>query len=123
MDGYPLDGQVLLVAAAKASVPPDQLPGLVDLVQEDLRSRVDDYRAEYECVHETDEYVVFFVESGHWAGIGRRLGFDRQSYEAVRRAHEEQLYRVGSQTGRREEFDAALEIRECVFIGTRGAGE
>jgi hypothetical protein len=34
----------------------------------------------------------------------------------VRRAHEEQLRRYGGRTGRRDEIEAALEIREAVVI-------
>ncbi|WP_439027516.1 hypothetical protein [Haloarchaeobius sp. DT45] len=117
MDGFPIEGQVLLVTAAKASVPPNRLPELVDLVQADLRLRLDDYLVSYECVHEGEEYYAFFVESGHWAEIGNRLGFDRRDYEAVNRAHTEQLMRLGRETDRRGEFDAALDIRECVLIG------
>ncbi|WP_435319487.1 hypothetical protein [Haloarchaeobius sp. TZWSO28] len=117
MDGFPIEGQVLLVTAAKASVPPNRLPELVDLVQADLRLRADDYRVSYECIHDDEKYAAFFVESGHWVDIGRRLGFDRRDYEAVQRAHTEQLMRLGRETDRREEFDAALDIRECVLIG------
>ncbi|WP_435359486.1 hypothetical protein [Haloarchaeobius sp. DFWS5] len=123
MDGYPIDGEALLIAAAKASVPPRRLPELVDLVQADLRLRLDDYRTNYESVVECEDYVVFLVESGHWEGIGKRLDVTRQAYDAVQRAHTEQLHRIGYDTDRSDEFDTALEIRECVFIGKEEACE
>ena len=42
--GDPLDGQVLLLAAAKASVAPQHLPGLVDRAQAHLGPRLETYR-------------------------------------------------------------------------------
>ncbi|WP_247010065.1 hypothetical protein [Halorientalis litorea] len=118
MAGDPIDGQTLLLVAAKASVGPRQLPDLVDVVQADLRECREQYRREYELAHETDDYAAFFVEDGHWEEIGERVGFDDRERDAVRRAHHEQLRRDGRRVGRREEFETALEIRACVLVGT-----
>jgi hypothetical protein len=60
---------------------------------------------------------VFLVPRDHWGAVGERLGLAARERDAVRRAHEEQLRRVGSETGRRDEFEAALEIRSAVVIG------
>lgn len=118
MAGEPIEGQVLLVAAAKASVPAKRLPDLVDLVQAELASDLESYERRYELAHEAPEFRAFFVEDGHWGEIGDRLGFDRRETDAVRRAHHEQLRSVGRREDRDEEFESALEIRDCVLIGT-----
>ena len=116
--GDPLDGQVLVLAAAKASVAPRRLPGLVDRAQAHLGPRLEAYRREYECVAEEDDRAVFLVERGHWAEVGRELDLDDRGVDALRRAHEEQLRRTGTVGDRREEFESALDIREAVVVGT-----
>ena len=115
--GDPLDGQVLLLAAAKASVAPARLPRLVDRAQAQLGPRLEEYRRAYECVAEEDGRAVFLVERGHWAEVGRELGLDEREVDALRRAHEEQLRRTGTVGDRREEFESALDIREAVVVG------
>lgn len=117
MTEFPIEGQVLVLAAAKASVAPNTLPELLCHVQADLGPRLDDYRREFECVAEDDERVTFLVPSDHWTTVGDRLGCNRRETDAVRRAHTEQLRRLGSRLGRRDEFETALEIREAVVIG------
>lgn len=113
----PLDGQPLLLAAAKASVGGSRLAPLVEAVESYLGPQVDDYRRRYETAHEADERVAFFVPEGHWADVGDRLGFVEREWDAVRRAHEEQLLFDGRDAGRRDEFATALEVREVVVIG------
>lgn len=121
MAGDPIEGQVLLLTAAKASVPPTRLPDLVDLAQEHLAPHLDRYRREYECVHEDGdgEFRAFLADEGHWEEVGDRLGFDRRERAAVHRAHEEQLLRIGRREGREAEFESALEIREPVLVALR----
>ena len=116
--GDPLDGQVLLLAAAKASVAPQRLPGLVDRAQAHLGPRLEEYRRTYECVAEEDDRAVFLVERDHWASVGNDLGLEEREVDALRRAHEEQLRRMGTVTDRRDEFESALDIREAVVVGT-----
>lgn len=116
MAGEPIDGQILLLTAAKASVGPQRLPDLVDLVQADLRPRFDTYCREYETAYETDDHTAFFVEEGHWDDIGERMDFAPREIDAVRRAHHEQLGRYGRRHDRDDEFSSALEIRDCVLI-------
>jgi hypothetical protein len=58
------------------------------------------------------------VPTDHWADLGDAIGLSRREADAVRRAHEEQLLHCGSNENRRDEFEAALEIREAVVVGT-----
>lgn len=117
MSEFPIEGQILVLTAAKASVAPKVLPDLLTRVQADLAPRLDDYRREFECVAVEDERETFLVPSDHWQTVGDRLGFGRRETDAVRRAHTEQLRRLGSRLDRRDEFETALEIREAVVIG------
>ncbi len=116
---HPIDGQVVLLAGAKASVPLERLSELLAETQADLGGRIREYRQRYECVHETPERSVFLVEGDHWEAVGQRLGYERREWDGVRRAHEQQLTRIGRRERRREEFENALEIRDVVVIGTR----
>ena len=118
-----IDGQAILVAGAKASVPLDRLPDLVERAGADLRERRDEYRRTFECIHETPDRAVFLVPSDHWETVGDRLEFDRRERDAVRRVHVEQARRIGSETDRREEFESAFEIRDAVVIGLSEDGD
>jgi len=117
----PFDGPVLLIASAKASVPPDRLPVLLRRAQTHLRDGRDRYERRFERVVSTRDRAVFLVPADHWSAVGDRLGFDRRETDAVRRTHEEQLHRLGSDLGRSEEFEAALDIRQAVVIGLPAA--
>jgi len=114
---HPIDGQALLLATAKASVGPQDLPNLLDAVQADLSDGLPEYRRRYELVYEGDATCVFLVEADHWATVAERVGLDSRERDAVRRAHAEHLRRIGSREDRREEFETALGIRSCVVIG------
>lgn len=129
MAGDPIDGQVLLLAGAKASVPSTRLPDLVERAQVELEARLEHYRREYECVYldrdttrgdaridDGGTVYGFLAERGHWNDLGADLGFGPHEADAVRRAHEEQLLRIGRRDGRAGEFETALEIREPVFV-------
>jgi hypothetical protein len=120
MAGQPIEGQVLVLTAAKASVPATRLPDLVERVQATLGPERERYRREYERVHADDDREAFLVEWGHWEELGADPGVTDRERSAVRRAHEEQLLRIGRRTGRREEIETALEIRDPVLIGTDG---
>jgi hypothetical protein len=113
----PIEGQVLLVTAAKASVPPRTIPELVARVQ----AQLDDRRASYDRAHErvvrTGGFDGYLVDAGHWDEVGAAAGLDGRETDAVRRAHREQLLHTGRREGREAEFEAALEIREPVLIG------
>ncbi|WP_281195390.1 hypothetical protein [Halorubrum sp. F4] len=121
--GHPIDGTALLKAAALASVPADRLPTLLARVQTDLGSQLDDYRRRYERIEAAPDRETFLVEPDHWDGIGARLGLSSRERDAVARTHETAVERWGSTTDRRAEFEAALEIRSAVVIGTGNAEE
>ena len=112
----PLDGDVLLYTGATASVSPERIEPLLRAVQAHLRERRDDYRRRYESAFEDDEREVLLVPTDHWASVGETLGLPEREVDAARRAHAQQLKRIGSKTDRREEFETALEIREAVVI-------
>jgi hypothetical protein len=115
----PLDGDVLLYTGATASVGPERIEPLLRTAQAYLRERAATYRRRYESAFADDERRVLLVPEGHWAEVGAELGLPEREVDAVRRAHAQQLRRIGSQTDRREEFETALEIREAVVIGER----
>ncbi|ELY93520.1 hypothetical protein C482_19019 [Natrialba chahannaoensis JCM 10990] len=114
--GDPIDGQILLLTAAKASVPPEQLPTLVDRAQTLLAPRRERYRHEFECIHTDADREAFLVGWGHWDNLGEELELTERETAAVRRAHEEQIRRIGRRQDREEEFETAFEIREPVLI-------
>ncbi|SDC78696.1 hypothetical protein [Natrinema hispanicum] len=118
MTGEPIEGQILLLTAAKASVAPTRLPDLIDRAQAVLGSDRERYRRKYERLYADADLEVFLVEWGHWDGLGARLGVTDRELSAIRRAHEEQLLRIGRRTDREAEFETALEIRDPVVIGT-----
>ena len=113
----PLDGDVLLYTGATASVSPERIEPLLRTVQASLRDRRDAYRRRYESAFGGDERRVLLVPTGHWASLGDELGLPEREVDAARRAHAQQLKRIGSKTDRREEFETALEIREAVVVG------
>ncbi|SEW03286.1 hypothetical protein [Natrinema salifodinae] len=123
MAGEPIDGQVLVLTAAKASVSPTRLPDLVERAQLVLESECERYRREYERLYADDDLKIFLVEWGHWDEIGAELGVSDRELSAIRRAHEEQLLRIGRRTDREDEFETALEIREPVVVGTGDESE
>lgn len=123
MAGEPIDGQVLVLTAAKASVSPTRLPDLVERAQLVLESECERYRREYERLYADDDLEIFLVEWGHWDEIGAELGVSDRELSAIRRAHEEQLLRIGRRTDREDEFETALEIREPVVVGTGDESE
>jgi len=113
----PIEGDVLVLTAAKASVGGQRVPDLVAEVRREIEPRAEDLRRQYECVHEDDVRTVFLAPEGFWEEVGEELGLSRREYEAVARAHAEQLLRLGEREDRREEFETALEVREAVVVG------
>ncbi|MFB6087739.1 MAG: hypothetical protein ABEJ85_04395 [Haloarculaceae archaeon] len=114
---HPIDGQTVLHAGVLASVSPERLPSLLARVQRRLAGERETYRRQFECVHEDGDRAVYLVPADHWTAVGERVGLGRRETDAVRRAHEQQLLRVGSDAGRREEFENALDIRSAVVVG------
>ncbi|UTF53725.1 hypothetical protein [Natronosalvus rutilus] len=121
--GEPIEGQILLLAAAKASVAPSQLPDLVDRVQHYLVADIERHRRSAECPYEDDDRIVLLFETGFWERIGSTLALEEREWDAVSRAHAEQFRRIGRRRDREAEFETALEIREPVCIGRPTADE
>lgn len=114
---HPIDGSVVLIAGAKASVPVERLPELLVAVQDYLAEQRAAYERRYELLDETPDAKTFLAEPGHWRDVGEALGWERRAADAVARAHAEQVKRRGRQLGRAAEFETALEIREAVVVG------
>ncbi|ELZ50203.1 hypothetical protein C464_02873 [Halorubrum coriense DSM 10284] len=114
---YPIGGTALVKATALASVPAARLPTLLARVQADLGPRIEAYRRRYERVTAESDREAFLVEPDHWEEVADRIGLSDRERDAVVRAHEATVERIGSGCGRREEFETALEIRSCVVIG------
>lgn len=119
---YPIEGTALVKTAALASVPAERIPELLARVQSDLGPRIDDYRRRYERIAAEPDRETFLVEPDHWTEVGDRLGLTDRERDAVARAHEAAVERAGSQGGRRDEFETALEIRSGVVIGVPEGG-
>ena len=117
--GHPIDPNALLIAAATASVGAGRLPELLRVADEHLRTRREEYDRSYECVDEADDTgaATYLVPDGHWSDIGDELGVNRREADALRRAHEQHLLRLGTKRRRRQEFESAVELREAVVIG------
>ena len=122
-DSYPIEGTALVKTTALASVPAASVPELLARVQADLAPRIDAYRRRYERIAAEPDRETFLVEPDHWEAVGDRLGLSERERDAVVRAHEAAVERIGSGSGRREELDAALEIRSGVVIGVDADGD
>jgi len=114
--GHPIDGNALMVAAAKASVGAGRLPELLRAADARLRERADEYERTYERVDETDGVATYLVPEGHWTELGEAMELGRREADALRRAHEQHLLRIGTERRRRAEFESALELREAVVV-------
>ena len=115
---HPIDGNAVMLATAKASVVPRRMRELLVAAGDRLAEQREDYRRRYEDVHDGDGTLVLLVPEGHWAEFGGEFGVSDREADALRRAHEEHLRRLGSRLDRREEFDRALELREAVVVAT-----
>lgn len=114
--GHPIDANALMIAAAKASVGAGQLPELLRRADEYLRERADEYDRSYERVDEAGDGRVYLVPEDHWSTVGEALDLHRREADALRRAHEQHLLRVGTKQRRRQEFETALELRDAVVV-------
>ena len=114
----PIEGDVLVLTAAKASVSGERVPDLVAQARRELEPRAEDLRRRYERVHADDVREIFLAPEEFWTEVGEDPDWSRREREAVARAHAEQLRRVGRREDRESEFETALEVREAVVIGT-----
>lgn len=139
---HPIEGQVVLLAGAKASVPLWRLSALLEDVQRHLADRREEYDRRFERVDVPVEddadanddvdadadadtaddadgesrRVYYLAGDDHWERVGERLGLDDREVDAVRRTHREQLRRDGRRLDREEEFETAVEIRDPVAV-------
>ncbi|SNR62413.1 hypothetical protein SAMN06266787_106162 [Halorubrum ezzemoulense] len=120
---YPIEGTALVKTTALASVPAARVPTLLARVQSDLCPRIDAYRRRYEQIEAEPGRETFLVEPDHWDEVAERVGLSERERDAVVRAHEAAVERLGAGSGRRAEFDAALEIRSAVVIGLDEDGD
>ncbi|WP_439330804.1 hypothetical protein [Halorubrum ezzemoulense] len=120
---YPIEGTALVKTTALASVPAARVPTLLARVQADLGPRIDAYRRRYEQIEAEPGRETFLVEPDHWDEVAERVGLSERERDAVVRAHEAAVERLGAGSGRRAEFDAALEIRSAVVIGLDEDGD
>lgn len=116
---HPIDGQVVMLAGAKASVPLERLPDLLGAVADHLEGQKPEYDRRFERVaaDEDGRRWVYLVPRDHWEAVGEELRFSDRETDAVRRAHVEQFQRIGRRTDRDEEFGHALDIRSAVVVG------
>lgn len=114
----PIDGRVVTLTAAKASVPPARLPTLAERAQAVLGPRREYYRRGYERLYADDTLEVFLVEADHWDALADDLDVTDRELSAIRRLHEEQLVWVGRRADREAAFETALEIRTAVCLGS-----
>lgn len=112
---HPIEGQVIMLAGAKASVPLHRMKPLLAQTANYLRD-VD--LEQYELVFEDDERAIRLAHLDFWHEHGEAMDLADREWDAIRRAHEQQLRRVGRREDRREEFETALEIRTAVVVGT-----
>ncbi|WP_439330820.1 hypothetical protein [Halorubrum ezzemoulense] len=120
---YPIEGTALVKTTALASVPAARVPTLLARVQADLGPRIDAYRRRYEQIEAESGRETFLVDPDHWDEVAERVGLSERERDAVVRAHEAAVERLGAGSGRRAEFDAALEIRSAVVIGLDEDGD
>ncbi|MFT4881290.1 MAG: hypothetical protein ACI9HI_001293 [Salinirussus sp.] len=112
---HPIEGQVILLAGAKASVTLKRLSALLEDVQRHLVGRYEEYGRRFERI-EADGRTYYLADTAHWDGVGRELGFEDSETDGVRRAHGAQFRRDGRRLDRLGEFEAAMEVRDPVTI-------
>ena len=113
---HPIEGQIVLLAGAQASVTLQRLSALLAEVQRHLAPSRAAYERRFERL-EGAEHVYYLAGLDHWERVGDDLGLSEAETDAVRRAHEAQFRRDGRRLDRTEEFETALEIRHPVVIG------
>jgi hypothetical protein len=114
---HPIEGQVVLLAGAQASVTLQALPALLEDAQRHLVDRHEGYGRRFECV-ETDGRTYYLTDANHWDRVGKELGLEDSEADAIRRAHGAQFRRDGRRLDRKAEFETAMEIRDPVAIAS-----
>jgi hypothetical protein len=114
---HPIEGQVILLAGARASVTLKRLSALLEDVQRHLVDRREEYGRRFERI-EAEGRTYYLAGTAHWDGVGRELGLDDSETDGVRRTHDAQFRRDGRRLDRLEEFETAMEIRDPVTIAS-----
>ena len=114
-DSHPIEGQVVLLAGARASVPLHRLSELLDRVHGELADRRERYEREFERVDAGDT-VYYLADADYWTTAADDFGLTEREADAVRRAHEKQFLRDGRRLDRTGEFETALDIRQPVVV-------
>lgn len=118
MTEHPIEGQILLLAGARASVPVDRLPELIERGQSYIREHREEYARSYERIEGAREADYFCVETGYWDHVGSELALDDRETDAIRRAHSDQFMRDGRRLDREAEFETTLDVREVVAVAS-----
>lgn len=113
---HPIEGQVILLAGAKASVTLTRLSELLDLVQRYLGDRIDTYDRRFERIDGPNGTIYYLAGPEHWESVGRKLDLSEREIDAVRRTHEAQFERHGRRLDRKAEFETSLEIRDVLAV-------
>ena len=112
---HPIEGQIVLLAGAQASVPLRRLSTLLEHVQRHLGPDRETYARRFECI-DGETRVYYLLGDGDWERVGEELDLDEREVAAVKRAHREQFLRAGRRLDREAEFETALEIRQPVAV-------
>lgn len=112
---HPLEGQIVLLAGAQASVTLEQLSRLLADAHSYLCRYREYYDRQFEQI-EGESTVYYLAGPDHWEQVGTALHLAEREIDAVGRAHEAQFTRDGRRLGRTEEFEAALSIRSPVAL-------
>lgn len=112
---HPIEGQVILLAGAKASVTLDRLSETLQRAQTHLATQWERYDRRFERV-EADGRTYFLADADHWDRVGADLGLTDREADALRRAHAAQFRRDGRRTDREDEFESTIEIRDPVAV-------
>lgn len=115
-DSHPIEGQIVLLAGAKASVPLYRLSTVLVRAQRAIREERADFDREFERIDGPRDVAFYLVEDGFWESFGENRDFDDREVDAVRRAHTEQFRRAGRRLERTAEFESALEVRDVVAV-------
>lgn len=118
---HPIEGEVVLLAGAQASVTLTHLSDLVSRAQEYLDSHQDEYERRFERIDDDGDLSYYLVPASFWEDVGTALGLEEREVDALRRVHRLQFERAGRRLDRTEEFETAMEIRDVVVTHTDGS--
>lgn len=113
---HPIEGDVVLLAGAKASVTLPRLSELLEAVQQHLGGRIGEYDRQFERIEGTDGVVYYLAGAEFWDEVGAELELGKRETDAIRRTHETQFKHDGRRLDRRDEFETSLEIRDVVVL-------